>query len=119
MGSGTANISNNNISNNENGVFVYAGSISSANTLAFVFGNVFTDNLHDGFYAELGASSPKSLTATVGGTQNGQANSFSGHGFHGISCLGSPIKLTCPSGGNSFFNNVDDIESACPNTCVK
>lgn len=119
LGSGTANISNNTLSNNTNGVYVYAGSLSSANTLASVFGNVFVDNLHDGVFAQIGASSPYTLTTTIGGTQNGLANSFSGQGFHAIGCAGTPLKLTCPSGGNSFVNNVDDIEFTCPNTCVK
>jgi parallel beta-helix repeat protein len=119
LGSGTANISNNTLSNNTNGVYAYAGSLASANTLVSLSGNVFTDNLHDGVFAAIDANSPHSLTASVGGTQSGQANSFSGQGFHGIGCAGSPLKVTCPSGGNTFSNNVDDIEFTCPATCVK
>ena len=119
VGSGSASISGNTFSNNRNGITVYADSNSSANTLMTLFGNAFTNNLQDGVFVQIVPGSTRSLTATVGGTQNGQPNSFTGHGFHGIGCAGTPLKLTCPSGGNVFSSNVDDIEATCPNTCVK
>jgi hypothetical protein len=119
IGAGTATIGNNSFSNNGNGITVYADSSSSANTLINVYGNTFGNNLRDGIFAQLATSSTRSVTATVGGTQAGQANTFFGQGYHGIGCAGSPIKLTCASGTNMFTNNADDIESVCPKTCVK
>lgn len=119
-GAGVVTASNNLFDGNANGIFLFVEDSSSANTQASVVGNVFTNNLHDGVYAERPAGTTlRSLVATVGGTQAGASNSFSGQGYHGIGCLNNTVQLTCPSGGNTFSNNVDDIESACPGTCVK
>jgi len=119
-GSGTLTASNNHFESNSSGIFLFVENSSSANTQASILGNVFKNNLKDGVYAERPAgTTTRTLVATVGGTQAGASNAFSGHGYHGISCLNSTSQLTCPSGGNTFSGNVDDIEGTCPNTCVK
>jgi len=119
-GSGTLTASNNHFESNSSGIFLFVENSSSANTQASIMGNVFKNNLKDGVYAERPAgTTTRTLEATVGGTQAGASNAFSGHGYHGISCLNSTSQLTCPSGGNTFSGNVDDIEGTCPNTCVK
>jgi hypothetical protein len=119
IGSAGATIAGNIFSDNKNGITVYAETSSSANTQISVTGNTFDHNLQDGIFVQRAAGSTRSVTATVGGTQAGKANSFIGHGFHGIGCAGSPLQLTCPSGGNTFSANNDDIEFTCPATCVK
>jgi hypothetical protein len=78
----------------------------------------FVNNLQDGVYVQRDTTS-HSLTVTIGGTQPGAANTFSGQGFHGIGCANIAAQVACPSGGNAFSNNNNDIESACPATCVK
>jgi hypothetical protein len=119
VGSGSASISGNLFTRNRNGITVFASSSGSANTQATISGNTFADNLQDGVFVQRWPDSTRSVGASVGGKQGGQGNEFSGHGFHGIGCSGSPLSLTCPAGGNTFFDNNDDIESSCPATCAK
>jgi hypothetical protein len=119
VGSATATITNNLFSNNRNGITVYADSTSSANTSISVSGNDFAGNIQDGIFVQRASGSTRSVTATIGGTQAGKANAFSGHGFHAIGCAGTPLAVTCPAGGNTFVGNVDDIETTCPATCTK
>ena len=120
VGSGTVSVTNNAFDNNAIGITVYADDNGSSNTNLTVFGSTFTNNLRDGVFVQRAAGTAvRSLTATIGGTQPGAANAFIGSGFHGIGCANNTALLTCPSGGNSFSANNNDIESLCPATCVK
>ena len=117
VGAGTLNAVGNMISNNKIGITVYAENASSANTVVDVFGNQFMNNSQDGVFTDLTPGTTRTISGTIGGSQVGQANTFIGQGFHGISCNSNTIALTCPSGGNVFFSNADNIESTCPATC--
>jgi hypothetical protein len=86
IGSGTLDVSNNIFSNNLNGITVQAGARSSTSTIVWAFGNNFINNPRDGIFAQLDAGAPHELIATIGGWQSGQANYFSGQGFHAIGC---------------------------------
>jgi hypothetical protein len=120
VGSGTVTANNNAFDSNNNGITVYVDNNASSNTHLTVLGSAFTDNRGDGVFVQRAAGTTvRTLTATIGGTQPGAANSFTGSGLHGIGCATNTALLTCPSGGNTFSANNDDIESLCPATCVK
>jgi hypothetical protein len=114
IGSGTLDVSNNTFSNNLNGITVQAGTLSSTSTVVRAFGNEFINNPQDGIYSQLDAGAPHELIATIGGTQSGQVNYFSGQGFHAIGCSApSRLLLNCPAGGNTFVTAGDNVESTC------
>ena len=130
VGSGTVTLSGNAFKLNKIGVTLFAndgvsGSApSSADTVVNLFGNLFQANTVDGLYAEryLTTSGFK-IIVTVGGTGAGQPNTFRDHlggAFHAISCLNVTTQFVCPTGGNAFINNTDNIEKpACPSSCVQ
>ncbi len=120
VGSGTVTATNNVFESNGDGITVFVGNDSSSDTHLTVFGSTFTNNRGDGVFVQrVAGTTVRSLTATIGGTQPGAANFFTGSGLHGIGCTDNTALLTCPSGGNTFSANNDDIESLCPATCVK
>lgn len=121
IGSGSILLTNNTLSNNKDGITVYVDNNSSADTSANIFGNQFSNNMLDGVFVDLPAGTAKTIQSTIGGTQIGQSNNFTGQGLHGIGCLSSqPVPtVVCPTGGNTFSLNADNIESACPSTCVQ
>ena len=95
---------------------------SPADAVVSIYGNVFKANTVDGLYAEPYLStSTRKIIATVGGTAPGQANTLRDHtggAFHAISCVSLTTQFVCPSGGNVFVNNTNNIESTCPSSCV-
>ncbi len=114
LGSGSLSLSSNIFSNNKNGITVNASTLSSTSVLLSAFGNSFTNNPQDGIYAQIDSGAPHELIATIGGTQSGQANYFSGQGFHAIGCAASSrMLLNCPAGGNTFVTAGDNVESTC------
>ncbi len=129
-GSSTVTFTGNAFRQNRIGISLYAvdasvagASPSRADTVVTIQGNVFDANTVDGLYAERYAGTTvRKIVATVGGTSTGQANAFSNHvapAYHAISCLNLTTQFSCPVGGNSFSNNVDDVEAACPASCRK
>jgi hypothetical protein len=126
IGSGTATFIGNVFQGNRIGVTAFAGNdsgtVSSTNTTFSMFGNTFDRNAVDGLYAARSVGTSRTLSATVGGTAVGQANTFRNHvapAFHALSCDNLTTTFVCPTGGNVFVNNVDDIESLCPTSCKK
>jgi len=123
IGGGAVTATSNVFTNNATGMAVYVDDNSSTNTSADIFGNAFTGNLLDGVFIDLFPGTSKSITATIGGTTAGQANSFTNQnsqaGSRGIGCNTSSAAVTCPTGGNTFSGNSSDIQSTCPSTCVK
>jgi Right handed beta helix region/FG-GAP-like repeat len=127
IGSGTTSVLNNTFQSNVNGLVSYSNTtvgveLSSTNTNLAVYGNLFNGNTHQGFFAQRNSGSTFALNATIGGTAGGQANTFknqTGAGYHGISCAGGGENVVCPSGGNVFINNSDNIASTCPLTCMQ
>ncbi len=126
VGSGTATIVGNMFQANRIGVTAFAGNdsgtVSATDTALSLFGNTFDANTVDGLYAARSIGTPRTLVATVGGTAPGQANTFRNHvapAFHALSCDNLTMAFVCPSGGNAFTNNVDDVEASCPTSCKK
>ncbi len=126
IGSGTATLTANMFQGNRIGVTAFAGTDgatpSSTNTALTVLGNIFDANTVDGLYSARSVGTARTLSATIGGVGAGQANVFKNQvapAFHAISCDNLTTAFTCPPGGNTFTNNVNDIESTCPATCVK
>ncbi len=115
IGSGSLDASNNTFSNNKNGMTLQSNNSSTANTIVHLFGNNYTNNVQDGVYAQLDSgTTTHDMVVTIGGTQSGQPNHFSGQGFHAIGCSSSKVLLlNCPAGGNTFATPGDNIESTC------
>lgn len=114
IGGGSLSLSNNTFSNNKNGITVNASTLSSTSVRLNAFGNTFINNPQDGIFAQIDSGAPHELIVTIGGTQIGQANHFSGQGFHAIGCLApSALLLNCPAGGNTFVTAGDNIEPSC------
>lgn len=115
IGSGTLDAANNAFSNNSDGMTLQSNNSSTANTIVRLFGNSFTNNAKDGIYAQLDSgTTAHDMLVTIGGTQSGQPNHFSGQGFHAIGCSSSKVLLlNCPAGGNTFATPGDNIESTC------
>ncbi len=123
IGSGTVTITGNYFQGNRVGVFGYSGA-SSTDTTMSVYANTFDSNTVEGLFAERELTATKKIIATIGGTGTGQPNLFRNiqpPAFFAIACY-NIIQPTfvCPSGGNTFVNNVRDIDTGnCPATCVK
>jgi hypothetical protein len=115
IGSGTLDAANNTFSSNSDGMTIQSNNSSTANTIVHLFGNSFTNNAQDGVYAQLDSgTTTHDMVVTIGGTQSGQPNHFSGQGFHAIGCSSSKVLLlNCPTGGNTFATPGDNIESTC------
>ncbi len=129
VGSGTVAMTGNTFQQNRIGVTLFANdginatTPSSADTVVTIYGNLFKANSVDGLYAERYLStSARKIFATVGGTGAGQKNTLRDHtggAFHAISCVQLTTQFVCPSGGNTFINNTDNIEATCPSSCVQ
>jgi hypothetical protein len=114
LGSGILSASDNTFSNNMNGIVLDARSDSHASTVLRAFDNHFIDNQKDGVFAHLDANAAHELTAIIGGTSGGEANYFSGQGFHAIGCSASNVLiLNCPVGGNTFVTAGDNVDTNC------
>lgn len=117
IGSGTAVVSNNAFVSNYIGVTASSEAGTGTNVSLTLQGNDFDQNTLDGLYVSRTAS--PSLTVSVGGTAAGLANSFTNHSLHGIGCQTGTEAITCPSGGNVFSGNANNIEGTCPGSCVQ
>lgn len=115
IGSGTLDAANNTFSNNSIGMTIQSNNSSTANAVVRLFGNNFTNNAKDGVYAQLDSgTTAHDMLVTIGGTQSGQPNHFSGQGYHAIGCSATrPLLLNCPAGENTFVTANDNIESSC------
>lgn len=114
IGSGTLDVSDNSFSNNQNGMTINARADSSASTIVRAFGNSFANNTKDGVFSQRDSGAAHDLLVAIGGTQGGQANYFSGQGYHAIGCSATNVMLlNCPAGGNTFVTAGDNIEPTC------
>jgi hypothetical protein len=129
VGSGTVTMTGNTFLQNRIGLTLFANDginasqPSAADTVVTLYGNLFKSNALTGIFAQRYLStSVKQIDATIGGGSAGQKNTLRDHtggAFHAISCLNVSTQFVCPSGGNIFVNNNDDIEATCPATCVQ
>jgi hypothetical protein len=122
VGSGTAVITGNTFRANTIGITLSSDTTigegsSSTNTNVTIYDNLFDANVRDGLYVQH-AGTPLALNVTVGGTATGLRNVFQNHrGYHAIGCETGTENISCTTGGNTFLDNIDNIESTCPASC--
>jgi parallel beta-helix repeat protein len=121
IGSGKVEVTGNTFSSNDIGITLQqanlSGVTSSQNTDVHAYGNNFTNN-RVGFFAQIDSGAAHEMIVTVGGTQSGQVNHFSGQSTHAIGCLSPtaptpPVLLNCPAGGNTFATSGDNVDVRC------
>jgi len=117
IGSGKLNASNNTFSSNDIGITMQQPSTSSRSTDVHLYGNDFISN-RVGVFSQIDSGAAHEMIVTVGGTESGQVNHFSGQSTHAIGCLSPtapnpPVLLNCPTGGNTFATAGDNVDLRC------